>query len=86
VTQFVGAAATSTSAGFVLPALSSSVDNLYRFNVDLKGRMRYIGINFAPENQTVGVACIGNLGRTQDGPAQATSATSAAGMRVIVNG
>ncbi|MEN6334122.1 MAG: hypothetical protein ABFE01_07650, partial [Phycisphaerales bacterium] len=38
ITQFVGAAAVSTSAGFVLPALSSTVQNVFRFNVDLRGR------------------------------------------------
>lgn len=86
VTAFVGAAAVSTSAGFVLPALSTTVQNSYRFNMTLIGRKRYIGINFAPENQTVGVACGGNLGRTQDGPAQATIGTATAGLRVIVSG
>ena len=33
-----GSAATSTSAGFVLPALSSTTLNSYRFNVSLIGR------------------------------------------------
>jgi len=86
VTAFVGAAATSTSAGFVLPALSSSKQNVYRFNVDLRGRKRYIGVNFAPENQTVGVAMIAHLARAETGPPMATAATSADGARVIVSG
>ncbi len=86
VTAFVGAAATSTSAGFVLPALSSSKHNVYRFNVDLRGRKRYIGVNFAPEKQTVGVAMLANLSRAETGPAMATAATSADGARLIVSG
>lgn len=86
VTSFVGAAATSTSAGFVLPALSSTKQNIFRFNVDLRGRKRYLGVNFAPEKQTVGVGIIGHLHRGETGPAMATAATSADGARVIVNG
>jgi hypothetical protein len=86
ITAFVGAAAVSTSAGFVLPALSSTKQNSYTFNMDLRGRKRYIGINFAPEKQTVGVSATAELHRTQDGPAQATAATTADGARVIVSG
>lgn len=85
ITACVGAAATSTSAGFVLPALSSTKQNVYRFNIDLKGRKRYIGVNFAPEKQTVGVACLAHLFRVADGPAMETAATSADGARVIAN-
>jgi len=86
VTAFVGAAATSTSAGFVLPALSSTKQNVYKFNVDLRGRKRYLGINFAPEKQTVGVGCVADLHRAEEDPAEATAATSADGARVIVSG
>jgi hypothetical protein len=86
VTAFVGAAATSTSAGFVLPALSSTKQNVYRFNVDLKGRKRYLGVNFAPEKQTVGVSVTAQLHRAEDGPAMETAATSADGARVVVSG
>lgn len=85
ITACVGAAATSTSAGFVLPALSSSKKNVYQFNLDLRGRKRYIGLNFAPTKQTVGVGCQINLFRPADGPAMATAATSADGARLIVN-
>jgi len=86
VTAFVGAAATSTSAGFVLPALSSTKQNIFRFNVNLNGRKRYLGVNFAPEKQTVGVAMIARLTRGAQAPYWATAATSAEGARVIVNG
>jgi len=86
VTQFVGAAATSTSAGFVLPALSSSVQNVYQMEIDLKGRKRYLGLNFAPEKQTVGVACVGILMRPADGADIATVATGTAGLRLLQRG
>lgn len=85
VTACVGAAATSTSAGFVLPALSSSYKNIYRFNIDLRGRKRYIGINFAPTKQTVGVGCQAHLFRAKTGPAMETAATSADGARLVVS-
>lgn len=86
ITACVGAAATSTSAGFVLPALSSTTENTYQFNIDLRGRKRYIGINFAPEKQTVGVGAQAKLFRvnTGDGPAQETVATGTAGARLVV--
>lgn len=86
VTAFVGAAATSTSAGFVLPALSSSKHNVFRMNVDLRGRKRYLGINFAPTLQTVGVACLATLSRVADGADIATVATGTDGFRVIASG
>jgi hypothetical protein len=86
VTQFVGAAATSTSAGFVLPALSSTKQNTYTFNVDCRNRKRYIGINFAPELQTVGVGITAELYRVADGTDIKTVATGSDGARVIQSG
>jgi len=84
ITACVGAAATSTSAGFVLPALSSTVGNTYQFNIDLKGRKRYLGINFAPTLQTVGVGCQAILFRAADGADIKTVATGTKGTRLIV--
>ena len=86
VTQFVGAAATSTSAGFVLPALSSTKKNIYRFNIDLRGRKRYLGLNFAPEKQTLGVAALATLSRSEEDVAMSTAATGSDGARLIVSG
>lgn len=86
VTAFVGAAATSTSAGFVLPALSSTKKNVYQMNVDLRGRKRYLGINFAPEKQTLGVGCQAVLSRAADGADIATVATGTDGFRLIASG
>jgi hypothetical protein len=86
VTAFVGAAATSTSAGFVLPALSATKQNVYRMNVDLRGRKRYLGINFAPTLQTVGVSCHAVLSRAADGADIKTVATGTDGFRLIASG
>lgn len=85
VTSLVGAAAISSTAGFVLPALSSTKQNVYRSNVDLKGRKRYLGLAFAPEKQTLGVACVANLSRVQDGADIRVEATTIDGNRVIAN-
>ena len=43
-----GAAATSTSAGFVLPTNNSVVDNMHHLALDLRGRKRYIGVDMVP--------------------------------------
>lgn len=86
VTQFVGAAAISTSAGFVLPALSSTKKNVYQMNVDLRGRKRYLGLDFAPEKQTVGVGCQAALSRAADHADIKTVATGTDGFRLIVRG
>lgn len=86
VTSFVGATATSTSAGFVLPALSSTKQNIYRFNVDLRGRKRYLGVDITIAKQTEGVGMVGHLFRNESAPAMATAATSADGARLIVSG
>ena len=86
VTAFVGAAATSTSAGFVLPALSSTKQNLYIFNVDLRGRKRYLGVDITIAKQTEGVGMIGHLYRNETSPPQVTGATSADGARLIIRG
>ena len=83
VTNCVGAAATSTSAGFVLPALSSSAQNIYQMNIDLRGRKRYLGLNFAPEKQTVGVGCVAVLMRAENSEEIATVATGSAGLRLL---
>lgn len=87
IAAFTGAAATSSTAGFVLPAASSSVDNYYRFNVDLRGRKRYIGCAFTPAHDIDdGVAVVGHLYRCEDHPAIITAATGTEGCRLVVSG
>lgn len=48
IAELCGAAATSTSAGFVLPTNNSVVDNMYHLALDLRGRKRYIGVDMVP--------------------------------------
>lgn len=79
-----GAAATSTTAGFVLPALSSTKQNTYEFHLDLRGRKRYIAIQFAPTKQTVGVSCQAVLLRPEESQEIRTLATTSDGPRLIV--
>ncbi|MDI9433118.1 MAG: hypothetical protein QM570_15485 [Planctomycetota bacterium] len=87
IPAFTGAAATSTSAGFVLPARSSATTNIYRFNVDLRGRKRYIGCHFNPVTTVAeGVAIVGHLYRKDVTPYAETVGTATEGYRVIVSG
>lgn len=89
VTAFVGAAAVSTSAGFVLPARSSTKQNTYRMNMTLLGRKRFIGFNVAPTltvTSVGAVVAIGTLARAQASDDINTLATTATGMRLIVSG
>jgi hypothetical protein len=86
ISAFNGAAATSTSAGFVLPALSSTKQNTYQFHVDLRGRKRYIALQFSPTLQTVGVSATAVLMRPEESQQVATLATTSDGPRLIVRG
>jgi hypothetical protein len=87
IPAFTGAAAVSTSAGFVLPARSSTTQNIYRFNVDLLKRKRYIGCAFTPATTVVaGIAMSAILFRGDVAPAMATIGTATAGARLIVSG
>jgi len=69
------AAAVTTTALNVLPSPNSVVSNIYRWNIDLKGRKRYIGIQYVPgvTASVDHVACIGILSRCQSGPPEAVS-------------
>jgi len=87
IPAFTGAAATSTSAGFVLPALSSTTLNTYRFNIDLRGRKRYVACEFI--NTTVinaGCAIVAHLSRRETGTEMAALAVGSAGCRLVASG
>jgi len=78
IVALTGAAATSTSAGFVLPSPSSSCNNLYRFNINLTGRKRFIAIRHGSGVAALNIVHIlGTLHRCQSGPAAAASTTAA---------
>ena len=70
IPALTGAAAVSTSAGFVLPAPSTSTvvktGCNYRFNIDLKGRMRYLAVLLTPAHAS-SFCAVAHLFRTNDG-------------------
>lgn len=74
IVSLTGAAATSTSAGFALPYPNSAADqgNIYKFNVDLRGRKRFIGFDYIPSVSTR-AAAVALLFRGEEGASMATS-------------
>ena len=76
IVALTGAAATSATAGFVLPSPSTCTvvptGCNYRMNIDLRGRKRYMTLLFTP-GVTVALAANAYLYRTNDGgPAMST--------------
>ena len=85
---FSCAAAVCATAENILPAASSTKLNIDRINMDLRGRKRYIAIDWTPVKQTVdGWAVVAHLFRTHlgDDPWE-THATTADGFRISLNG
>jgi len=68
IVALTGAAATSTSAGFALPYPNSASDegNKYKINIDLRGRKRYIGVDYIP-SVTTRAAAFALLFRGEEG-------------------
>lgn len=80
------AAAVAATAENILPAGSSTKQNLYRFNIDLRGRKRYIALDYTPVKQTVGIGLVAHLFRNNSGDDPLlTAATTADGYRLIAN-
>ena len=69
IAALTGAAATSTSAGFVLATNNSVVDNVYHLGLDLRGRKRYIGVDMVPTTSGW-CSCNALLFREAEGPDQ----------------
>lgn len=93
IVALTGAAATSATAGFVLPTPSTCtvvpVGGNFQFNIDLKGRKRYLVMLVTPA-QTMALACHAILSRVADGPASpviavATNSTIAHQCRLNVS-
>ena len=75
ITNFVGGTATTTSIGFVIPTPVTTSGGTYsaQFNVDLRGRKRYLAIEFSPiTTHTLSVDC--NLYRGDEAPIGTTKA------------
>jgi len=78
ITQFVGGG----SGGFTIPTTSSSsASNIARFNVDLRGRRRYLRVRATPKTASV-ICSVVRLGKADVGPVSA----SEVGVGVVVSG
>ena len=90
IVKFTGAAATSTSAGFVLPGNNSVVDNIHQFNIDLRGRKRYIGLDMVPTTSgwcsCAALLFRGCNGKNHPVNTSADATTVASQLRLVVNG
>lgn len=69
ITAFVGGG----TGGFTIPSSDSSNVNCYKFNVDLRGRKRYVKATFSPVTTQI-VAFAGNLFMNEQLPVTATLA------------
>lgn len=94
ITAFTGAAATSTSAGFAIPAVTvTGLGCAIQFQMDLRKRKRFIQINSTP-GTTLVIGAVVKLHRAEISPLTAAqksanlnmSATTAVGCALIVNG
>lgn len=78
ITEFVGGG----SGGFTIPTTSlSSASNIARFNLDLRGRRRYLRVRATPQASSV-VCSVVRLGKADVGPANA----SEVGVGVVISG
>ena len=77
ITKFVGDGA----GGFTVPAADTSNSQLYKFNLDLKGRKRYIKFTGSPVT-TQSLTAIANLTRGENDPITAATA----GVALLVEG
>jgi hypothetical protein len=81
-----GAAVAATCEN-ILPAGSSTKQNVYQFNVDLRGKRRYFAVDYTPVKQTVAISLLAHLFRENQGDDPiATVATTSDGLRLVANG
>ena len=68
ITEFVGGGA----GGFTIPTSTSSTEsNVARFNLDLRGKGRYLKVSATPASDSV-VCSVARLGKADVGPTTAT--------------
>jgi len=93
IVALTGAAVKSATAGFVLPTPSTCTvvptGSIFRFNIDLKARKRYLGLLVTP-GQTWALAAVAHLSRARVNPAMnvvspATNSTEASQCRLKVS-
>jgi hypothetical protein len=79
VTELTGGTATGN---FTIPAADTANPNAYRFNIDLRGRKRYLFLSVSPRT-TQQTIFAGRLRRAKETPA-ATGATTGLGVHLQV--
>lgn len=78
ITEFVGGG----TGGFTIPTTSlSSASNIARFNLDMRGRRRYLRVQATPQAASV-VCAVARLGKAEVSPANAEEK----GVGVVVSG
>ena len=78
ITEFVGGG----SGGFTIPTSTlTDASNIARFNLDMRGRKRYLKVSATPADDSV-VCSVVRLGKAEVGPASAAQA----GVAVQVSG
>ena len=81
-----GAAVAATCSN-ILPPGSSTKQNIYQMNVDLRGKKRYFAVDYTPVKQTVAISLIAHLFRNNSGDEPLTTqATTADGLRLVASG
>ena len=71
VTNFANISGAVGDTDFTIPNADTSASAIYKFNVDLRGRKRYIKLSVTPLT-TQGVHAIANLGLGDEAPVAAT--------------
>jgi len=80
-------AAVAATCDSILPALSSTKQNIYQMNIDLRGKKRYLAVDFTPVKQTVAISLLAHLFRENQGDNPlATLATTSDGIRLVGQG
>ena len=60
---------------FTASVQASTGTNLSKFNIDLRGRKRYIFLNYTPADAAQSFVAVANLGRAGEAPVSAAKAT-----------
>ncbi|HUX02001.1 MAG TPA: hypothetical protein VMY35_13580 [Phycisphaerae bacterium] len=71
IVALTGGTATSTSAGFVIASSPTAGQYLSKFNVDLRGRKRYVKLALIPD-VAVTATVVANLFKGEDAPITTT--------------
>ena len=73
IVGFRGGSATATNVDFVVAIGSTALNNAYKFNVDCRGRKRYLSAVASPTTTQTFTVMV-NLGRGEQSPSTATKA------------